>query len=99
MPACDGDPSPVPISRPLLCFDQDLACKAKGGSTWHISRTSSSQPMRLPRSSRARTRSVSQASSGSAPPDELILALERRFLETRAPTDLTLMFAAGPGDG
>src|SRR4051812_41980416 len=47
MPACDGDPSPVPISRPLLCFDQDLACKAKGGSTWHISRTSSSQPMRL----------------------------------------------------
>src|SRR5215210_2078891 len=36
---------------------------------------------------------------GISTPDELILALERRFLETRAPTDLTLMFAAGPGDG
>src|SRR5215218_2959820 len=36
---------------------------------------------------------------GISTPDELILALERRFLETRAPTDLTLVFAAGPGDG
>src|SRR5215207_1315523 len=36
---------------------------------------------------------------GISTPDELILALERRFLETRAPADLTLVFAAGPGDG
>jgi propionate CoA-transferase len=36
---------------------------------------------------------------GISTPDELILALERRFLETRAPTGLTLVFAAGPGDG
>ena len=36
---------------------------------------------------------------GTGTPDELILALERRFVETGAPRDLTLLFAAGPGDG
>src|SRR5919205_2074692 len=35
---------------------------------------------------------------GIATPDELILALERRFLETRHPAGLTLVFAAAPGD-
>jgi propionate CoA-transferase len=32
-------------------------------------------------------------------PDELILALERRFLDTGEPHDLTLLFGGGPGDG
>jgi len=32
-------------------------------------------------------------------PVELILALEKRFLETAAPRDLTLLFGGGPGDG
>lgn len=32
-------------------------------------------------------------------PDELGVALERRFLETAAPRDLTLFFGGGPGDG
>src|SRR6476620_2304250 len=36
---------------------------------------------------------------GIGTPDELILALERRFLKDRHPTDLTLVFAAAPGDG
>ncbi|MGH6624382.1 MAG: acyl CoA:acetate/3-ketoacid CoA transferase [Burkholderiaceae bacterium] len=36
---------------------------------------------------------------GSGTPDELITALERRFLQTAAPKDLTLVFAAAPGDG
>jgi propionate CoA-transferase len=36
---------------------------------------------------------------GSGTPDELINALERRFLDTGAPRDLTLLFAAAPGDG
>src|SRR5215831_16194716 len=36
---------------------------------------------------------------GIGTPDELILALERRFLKERHPRDLTLMFAAAPGDG
>jgi len=36
---------------------------------------------------------------GSGTPDELITALERRFLETSTPKDLTLVFAAAPGDG
>ncbi len=31
-------------------------------------------------------------------PVELILALEKRFLETGAPRDLTLLFGGGPGD-
>src|ERR671933_993970 len=35
---------------------------------------------------------------GIGTPDELILALERRFLETRHPAGLTLVFAAAPGD-
>jgi propionate CoA-transferase len=32
-------------------------------------------------------------------PVELILALEKRFLETGSPKDLTLLFGGGPGDG
>jgi propionate CoA-transferase len=36
---------------------------------------------------------------GIGTPDELILALERRFLKERRPSGLTLMFAAAPGDG
>ena len=36
---------------------------------------------------------------GTGTPDELILALEQRFLETGHPKDLTLVFAAAPGDG
>ena len=46
------------------------------------------------------TRSAARASSASARPDELILALERRFLE-RGPALATSpsLFAAAPGDG
>jgi len=36
---------------------------------------------------------------GVGTPDELILALERRFLDEGGPTGLTLVFAAAPGDG
>lgn len=32
-------------------------------------------------------------------PIELVQALEKRFLETGAPTNLTLLFGGGPGDG
>src|SRR4051812_36210639 len=32
-------------------------------------------------------------------PVELILALEKRFLETGSPNNLTLLFGGGPGDG
>ena len=32
-------------------------------------------------------------------PCELTLALEKRFVETKAPTGLTLLFGGGPGDG
>ncbi len=36
---------------------------------------------------------------GVGTPDELLLALEKRFLETGEPRNLNLMFAAGQGDG
>ena len=36
---------------------------------------------------------------GTGTPDELIVALEKRFVETGHPRDLTLVFAAAPGDG
>jgi propionate CoA-transferase len=36
---------------------------------------------------------------GIGTPDELIIALERRFMKERHPADLTLVFAAAPGDG
>src|SRR6476620_10078199 len=36
---------------------------------------------------------------GVGTPDEIIRALERRFLETGEPRDLSLVFAAAPGDG
>ncbi|MBV9735258.1 MAG: acyl CoA:acetate/3-ketoacid CoA transferase [Acidisphaera sp.] len=36
---------------------------------------------------------------GIGTPDELLLAIERRFLDTRQPANLTLVFAAAPGDG
>lgn len=36
---------------------------------------------------------------GCGVPDELLIAIENRFLETREPRDLTLLFAAGQGDG
>ena len=36
---------------------------------------------------------------GSGTPEELIAGLERRFLDTGSPRDLTLLFAAAPGDG
>jgi propionate CoA-transferase len=36
---------------------------------------------------------------GIGTPDELLIAIERRFLEIGEPSDLTLVFAAAPGDG
>src|SRR3954452_24085714 len=36
---------------------------------------------------------------GVGTPDEIIKALERRFIQTGAPRDLSLVFAAAPGDG
>ena len=36
---------------------------------------------------------------GNGAPEELLLAIERRFLETGTPQGLSLVFAAGQGDG
>ncbi|MGI4802528.1 MAG: acyl CoA:acetate/3-ketoacid CoA transferase [Janthinobacterium lividum] len=36
---------------------------------------------------------------GIGTPDELLIAIEQRFRETGEPRDLTLVFAAAPGDG
>jgi propionate CoA-transferase len=36
---------------------------------------------------------------GSGTPEELIAGLERRFTQSGSPRDLTLLFAAAPGDG
>ncbi|HYD36971.1 MAG TPA: CoA-transferase, partial [Allosphingosinicella sp.] len=36
---------------------------------------------------------------GVGTPDEIFVALEKRFLETGKPRDLGLLFAAAPGDG
>jgi propionate CoA-transferase len=36
---------------------------------------------------------------GVGVPEEILIALQKRFLETAVPTDLTLLFAAAPGDG
>lgn len=36
---------------------------------------------------------------GIGTPEYLISALERRFVESASPVDLTLIFAAAPGDG
>ena len=36
---------------------------------------------------------------GIGTPDELLIAIERRFLRERHPRGLTLVFAAAPGDG
>lgn len=35
---------------------------------------------------------------GIGTPDEMLVAIEKRFLETGEPTDLTLVFVAAPGD-
>src|SRR5438067_12042027 len=36
---------------------------------------------------------------GIGTPDELIAALEQRFVDSRGPANLTIVFAAAPGDG
>jgi propionate CoA-transferase len=36
---------------------------------------------------------------GNGTPDQLVVALEKRFLETESPKNLTLVFAGGQGDG
>lgn len=36
---------------------------------------------------------------GAGTPDELLIAVERRFRATNSPSNLSLVFAAAPGDG
>ena len=36
---------------------------------------------------------------GSGTPEALLMALEQRFITTQTPRNLTLIFAAAPGDG